>query len=195
VKRVVLVMGASALLGACSTLPPPVSGEHAAIRERARADKHAAFSLSGRFVVKGPQQSVSAGLDWAHSDALDELQVNGPLGKTLARLTRDVNGVRLVDDRQRISEAATLDELASELFGARVPLTRAAGWVTARPGTADVLSRDALGRVSVLAEQGWRVEYTAYEDDTPDALPRQIEASDGEYSLRLRVDAWYLLPP
>jgi outer membrane lipoprotein LolB len=189
------MMAASGVLAACSTLQQTESGEQAAIRERARADVHAAFSLSGRFVMKGPQQTVSAALDWAHSDVRDELQVNGPLGKTLARLTRDPDGVRLVDDRQQVSEAATLDELAGALFGARVPLTRAAGWVTARPGTADVLSRDALGRVSVLAEQGWRVEYTAYEDDTPDALPRQIEASDGEYSLLLRVDAWYPFQP
>ena len=77
---------------------------------------------------------------------------------------------------------------------AELPLSRAAYWVTGRPGSADVRARDAAGRVAVLTEQSWRVEFTEYDGESPDALPRQIDASDGEHSFRLRIDAWYPLP-
>jgi outer membrane lipoprotein LolB len=193
--RALLCAGALALAG-CAALPPPAGEDPQvlALRERARDALNPAFSLSGRFVVKGPEQTASAALDWQHAKDRDELQINGPLGKVLAQLVRDAQGVRLIDERQRVTEAATIDELSRAVFGAELPLSRAAYWVTGRPGNADVRSRDAAGRVAVLTEQSWRVEFTEYDGDGPDALPRQIDASDGEHSFRLRIDAWYPLP-
>ncbi len=181
-------------LAACSTRPPATADERTTVRAMARDSRNAMFSLSARFVVKGPEQTASASLDWQHSAASDELQVNGPLGKVLALLTRDVSGVTLVDDRQQVTRAASLDELARATLGADIPLTGAAYWVTGRSGLADVRSRDAAGRISVLTERGWRVEFVEYEDDSPDALPRLIEATNGEYSFRLLVDVWNPLP-
>ena len=181
-------------LTACSTRPPLSVDEHTFIRAAARDARNAMFSLSGRFVVKGPDQTASASLDWQHSTARDELQINGPLGKVLAQLNRDETGVQLIDDGQRVTRAASLDDLARSAFGADIPLTGAAYWVTGRPGRALVMSRDSVGRISALSERGWRVEFVQYEDDTPEALPRLIEASDGEYSFRLLVDAWNPLP-
>ncbi|HEY9193705.1 MAG TPA: lipoprotein insertase outer membrane protein LolB [Methyloversatilis sp.] len=192
-SRWLLVLSACALT-ACTTLPQPGADQRSQVRALARSERDAAFSLSGRFVVKGPDQSASASLDWQHSSAQDELQINGPLGKVLAQLTRDADGVKLIDERQRVTTAVSLDELARQAFGADLPLTRAAHWVTGRPGSADVRSRDAFGRVSVLTERGWRVEFIEYEDDSPDALPVQIDATDGENSFRLRVDSWYPVP-
>ena len=46
----------------------------------------------------------------------------------------------------------------------------------------------------MLTERGWRVEFIEYEDDSADALPVQIDATDGENSFRLRVDNWYPVP-
>lgn len=181
-------------LTACSSVPPTGGDERTQIRALAQRADHPAFSLTGRFVVKGPDESASASLDWLHSDERDELQINGPLGKILAQLTRDAGGVKLVDDRQRVSEAATLDELARDVFGASLPLTRVAYWVTGRAGRADIASRDAAGRIGTMWEQGWRVEFVEYEDGAADALPRQIEASNGQYSFRLRIDDWFPLP-
>ncbi|WP_306477534.1 lipoprotein insertase outer membrane protein LolB [Methyloversatilis sp.] len=185
-----LVAACAATLSACATRPPVSLDEHGLIRSMARDERAAAFSLSGRFVVKGPDQSASASLDWQHAQDRDELQINGPLGKVLAQLTRDASGVRLVDDGQRVTRAATLDELARAAFGADIPLTGAAYWVTGRPGGASVTSRDGTGRIAALTERGWRVEFVRYEDDSADALPRLIEASDGEHSFRLLIDEW-----
>jgi outer membrane lipoprotein LolB len=182
------------LLAGCATRPVLPPDQQTLIRARARDDHGAAFSLSARFVVKGPDQTASASLDWQHSSESDELQINGPLGKVLALLNRDAGGVRLTDDRQRVTQAATLDELAYAAFGADIPLNGAAYWVTGRAGRALVMSRDVAGRLSVLSERGWRIEFVEYEDDSAEALPRLIEASDGEHSFRLLVDAWNPVP-
>ena len=188
---VALCVGA---LAACATRPPVSVDQHALIRDMARDERAAMFSLSGRFVVKGPEQSASASLDWQHARDRDELQINGPLGKVLAQLTRDEDGVRLIDDSQRVTRAASLNELARAAFGADIPLTGAAYWVTGRPGDASIMSRDASGRIAVLSARGWRVEFVRYEDDSADALPSLIEASDGEHSFRLLIDAWHSVP-
>jgi outer membrane lipoprotein LolB len=181
-------------LSACVTRSPVSIDQQALIRSMARDDQAAVFSLSGRFVVKGPEQSASASLEWQHARALDALQINGPLGKVLAQLTRDEDGVRLVDENQRVTRARSLDELAHAAMGADVPLTRVAYWVTGRAGGASILSRDASGRIRALSERGWRVEFVRYEDDSVDALPRLIEASDGEHSFRLLIDEWHVVP-
>lgn len=187
--RVLSLASALALAG-CAGLPPPESHEAHAVAVRARSASDPAFQLVGRFVVRGPEQTASAALAWEHSIARDELRVNGPLGKVLAELVRDERGVRLTDDRQRVTEAATLDELSRAVFGADLPLSSAAYWVTGRSGAAEVRARDPQGRVAVLMERRWRIEFTEYDGDRPDALPRQIDASDGEHSFRLRIDEW-----
>ncbi len=183
--------GALALAG-CAAVPtqPEGSADASAIESRARDPQRPAFSLTGRFVVKGPEQTASAALDWQHSTERDELQINGPLGKVLAQLVRDERGVRLMDEGHRVTEAASLDELSQRVFGAALPLSRAAYWVTGRAGSGEVRARDAAGRIAVLSERNWRVEFAGYHGDGPEALPRQIEASDGEYSFRLRIDEW-----
>lgn len=193
VVRMALVAACAAILSACATRAPVRLDEHALIRSMARDERAATFALSGRFVVKGPDQSASASLDWEHTQDRDELQINGPLGKVLAQLTRDASGVRLIDDGRRVTHAATLDALARAAFGADIPLTGAAHWVTGRPGGSSVTSRDAAGRIAVLTERGWRVEFVRYEDDSADALPHLIEASDGERSFRLLIDEWSLV--
>ncbi|WP_018413029.1 lipoprotein insertase outer membrane protein LolB [Methyloversatilis thermotolerans] len=191
--RGAVLVSAIALTG-CASVPSPDAQDAHALERRARQGEDAAFSLSARFVVRGPERTASAAMDWLHTRERDELQINGPLGKVLARLVRDDHGVRLVDDRQRVVEAASLDALSSELFGVRLPLSRAAIWVTGQAGTADVRARDAQGRVAVLTEGGWRVEFAEYASAEADALPQQIDASDGEHSFRLRIDAWHPVP-
>ena len=190
--RAFICAGVLALAG-CAAVSPQSEEPASPIALRARDAVDPAFSLSGRFVVKGPDQTGSAALDWTHSTRHDELQVNGPLGKVLAQLVRDERGVRLIDERQRVTEAASLDALSRAVFGMELPLSRAAVWVTGRAGSADIRARDAAGRIAVLSERNWRVEFTEYDGTGPEALPRQIDASDGEYRFRLRIDEWF--PP
>jgi hypothetical protein len=120
--RAFICAGVLALAG-CAAVPPQSDESASPIALRARDAVDPAFSLSGRFVVKGPDQTGSAALDWTHSTRHDELQVNGPLGKVLAQLVRDERGVRLIDERQRVTEAASLDALSRAVFGMELPLS------------------------------------------------------------------------
>lgn len=178
------------LLSGCAGFgePPKVAPE--ALRTGLHTGQTGAFALLGRVAVKGPDQGFSAGLDWKHDVDTDELLLIGPLGGTLMRLTRDAEGVRLIDDKRRETRTGSLEALAERVLGVPLPLSRVAGWLVGRPGDARVFERDEQGRLRSLAEAGWRVEYLEYEDDSPHALPRLLQASDDIHQIRLRVDEW-----
>jgi outer membrane lipoprotein LolB len=41
-----------------------------------------------------------------------------------------------------------------------------------------------------LVDKGWIVDYLAYRDESPEAMPRLVDISRGEFRLRLVVDRW-----
>ena len=59
---------------------------------------------------------------------------------------------------------------------------------------AEVRDLDTAGRPQQVFDQGWRIDYTGYADDTAAALPRRLEISRGDARVRLIIDSWTALP-
>ena len=43
--------------------------------------------------------------------------------------------------------------------------------------------------------QAWQVDYLAFEDDVPDALPTRLFLQHGDLEIRLAIDTWTLEKP
>ncbi len=179
---------AAVIVSACAAVPsvPP-----AAELRPARNDI-GQFALAGRVAVRNGPESFSARIDWTHSaDGRDEILVTSPLGQGLARLSADRGGANIETAEGQRHEAADLDALSEQLFGARLPLSQLPRWVVGQVWNAvDGLELDAAGRPARFADQGWEVVYLEYEDAAPEALPKLIRLRRGELELRLKVDQW-----
>jgi outer membrane lipoprotein LolB len=188
------VAGCAVLLSACTTLAPPPEGEGIALRP-ARSEIHR-FDLVGRVAVKSASASFSAQLDWRHDgDNSERIVLSSPLGQGLAQLDFDGGAARLRTARGEQFEAASLDDLSAQVFGARLPLSRLPLWVIGQvTDGVEHLAVDDRGRPESFDAAGWRVAYSSYEHAGPDALPSLIRLSRDELDVRLKIDRWNLTP-
>jgi len=153
------------------------------------------FSLSGRLSVSDGKQSASGRLDWSRSAGADRWTVFSPLGQIVAQIDSEPDGAEvLLADGERRYAPQVADLIPMLLPGAAeagFPSERLAAWVQAAPPDgAEVRTLDAQGRPARLIDKGWIINYLGYRDESPEALPRLVDISRGEFRLRLVVDRW-----
>ena len=154
----------------------------------------AGYTLEGRVSVKRGDTARQAGLVWQHGLERDEIELSGPLGQKAAHLSRDAGGARLETASRETFTAANWGSLAERVLGVALPLDNLAHWVTA---TIDMeaardTQRDPAGRPLRVWDNGWQIDYRAYESAEPDALPTLIELHCDDIDVRLKIDTWQL---
>lgn len=138
-----------ALLSACSTLAPTPTAERQYI---------------GRFSVvttlAGKRDSGSGRFKLAVDGSALVLDLDTPLGSTLARVEVDPQGARLTapaDGGQRVVQGASAEALTYEVLGWPLPVAGFRDWIEGRP-VADRPSKPiAATEGSAFAQDGWTV--------------------------------------
>lgn len=157
-----------------------------------RAADARGFELFGRIAVRYGVEAAGGQLRWRHDPGGDEMLISSPLGQGLARILRDGESVTLTTADGREYRAADAELLTERVLGFRVPLTGLSDWVQGRPatGAAEVTRarRDAQGRLELLEQAGWRIEYLAYADDG--RLPARLRLTYPALELRLVIAEW-----
>ncbi|MCL7715202.1 lipoprotein insertase outer membrane protein LolB [Stenotrophomonas mori] len=207
------VLGGLAILalGGCGTLaprqPPPVAVHTtdlpaAEAARRALLDARPDWSFQGRVAISKGRSGGSGRIDWQQRQDGYEVALAAPVtrqGWTLsggagqaARLEGLEGGPRSGGDAAQLLLQAT---------GWEIPVEGLAAWVRGRPaaqtGGPDYQGYDAEGLPRVLQQGGWRIDYLAWypADAGQPALPRRIEAANGDAKVRLIVDEWHLDGP
>jgi len=179
-----LLAGCAQLPGFETQAPPPAFSP---------SPVPAAFRLEGRVSVRAGEESFSGGLTWRREAAGEELLLSTPLGQGVAELRGDREGMTLVDAKGRAHRAADADGLVRQALGLELPLGGLAWWVVGQPRP-DVPYRaeaDAAGRLAVLEQDDWRIDFSRYEARDGRVLPGKLVARRGsDLEVRLVVDAW-----
>lgn len=184
-----LILASAGLLAACAQLPgfrtppPPL----------ALQTPPGAFRLEGRVSVKTSEQSFAGGMTWRHASGGQELLLRTPLGQGVAELKGDAQGVELRDVEGRLHRATDAEALVRQALGVTLPLRGLASWVVgnARPGAPYQAEADAEGRLGVLNQDGWRIEFSRYTDAGGYLLPGKLVARRADdIEIRLVVDRW-----
>ena len=145
----------------------------------------APFTLNGRIAIRQGEQAYHGTLYWRHSARSDALTLTGPLGQGAAELRRDGNTAVLQLPDGQCHEAATLEALATRLFGAALPITALPDWIR---GIAPDATLDAQQRPLLLVlPDAWSVEWLRYDDD---GRPQLLQLESPEVGVRLRIDSW-----
>jgi outer membrane lipoprotein LolB len=142
------------LAAGCAT-PPPVSGElplAAAGRMALRVEAH-----GGR-----PAQSQSAAFEWRGAGERGALNVLSPLGTQVAQARWAPGEVWLVTP-EGTWRFDTLEELAEQAFGERLPLQAWGHWLAGRPwpGAAAAPLEQPEGPAG-FEQLGWRVDLSRH---------------------------------
>lgn len=169
-------LAAALLLGACASL------------ELGEAGTDLEFELAGRLAARQAGESFSGNVTWRHAPGADEMLFSTPLGQGVARIVREGEAVTLSTAEPREYRAADAESLTEQVLGFRLPLAGLADWVRARPakGAPFDAARDPDGRLQRLQQNGWTIEYQAFENERPARLRLTYPGIE----LRLAISQW-----
>jgi len=177
------LMGLALVLGGCASVQPVP----------ANAGRAAPFDLLGRVLVRYEDKAFSANVRWMHAVDADEISLMTPTGQALAQMHEDATGATLTGADQKQYRAARVESLTRQALGWELPMARMQYWVrgAAVPNSpVDITERNADGKISKLAQDGWRISYEYYPAAENDGLPRRIEVVGATQTLRLVIDTW-----
>ncbi|MBI3147853.1 MAG: outer membrane lipoprotein LolB [Betaproteobacteria bacterium] len=171
------------VLSACASAPELA-------RDRAPVE---GFALTARLGVRSAEQGFTGGLGWVHEAGADQLSITSPLGQTVAQIEL-APGAAVLRLPERVLQAADLTELMEREMGWALPLQGLSDWVRARPraGTPYDAEYDPGGRLALLRQDGWTIEYQRHFDEAPAARakPQRLLLRHGVIELRLVIDRW-----
>jgi outer membrane lipoprotein LolB len=174
----ILLSVALLVLSGCATVLPPVQSESVP------------FALNGRIKVVHDGTSDSAGLRWIHLAQSDEILLLTPLGQTVARIYRD-NTHATLDEGDKHYSDTDIEPLMMQVLGWRLQLDALHHWVLGMKTADDtIIDYDKLGRITVLRQDGWEVQYMSFADETAHSLPRRMLLTRPDLQLTLLIDEW-----
>jgi outer membrane lipoprotein LolB len=170
-----LVLPLLILLGACAQL-------------ETRVPQDVEFDIEGRLAVRYGDEAFSGNLAWRHAGRSDELLITSALGAGVARLVRDGDAITLSTAEPREYRGSDAGALTEEVLGFRLPVRGLTDWVRGRAsesGPASTQYGDD-GRLRVLEQAGWRIEYLEYQAQ----LPTRMRLTYPGIELRLAISQW-----
>lgn len=182
--RAWLIVGACALVTACSSVPkaPLATGEGDFVR-------------TGRFAITvtesdGQQQAVQGGFHWNDDGRRYRLDLTSPLGSVQARVEGRPGYATLTKADGTVYEADSPDSLAEEALGGPIPMSHLRGWMRGRIAEASAtdVKRDDDGRPSSFNQDDWRARLSRYDTQGPGLLVLDRAEPGRRIVVRLAVD-------
>ena len=184
------------LLGACSSLrtaplappKPELASSHLAAIAALRT-----WRLTARIGVQRDDQGFSADLDWYERDGVFDLRLAAPLNGGTFALAGDASAVTLRGPKGEHYVADNAEALMDSHFGWALPVSGARHWIKGIPAphpTPTQEIRDAEGRWTDFAQDGWRVSILDYTRVTGMSLPRKLFLNRDDLKVRLVIKAW-----
>jgi outer membrane lipoprotein LolB len=187
-------LAAALSLAGCASLtqPPTPIDPEAQARHLRNLEQIGAFSLSGRMAVQTEKRGFSGSLRWKHTEEGDHFALYSPLGAQVADIKSNGDGVTLTTNDRKIYQADNAETLLQQTMGWSLPLTGLSDWIIGRPTSSayEVIARDAQGRLSRLKQDGWDIEYSAYQTVDGTDLPSKVLLRSPQLDLKLLVDQW-----
>ncbi|MFA5677397.1 MAG: lipoprotein insertase outer membrane protein LolB [Pseudomonas sp.] len=195
--RNLLVLTLTLVLGACSNLHHretlEFGGDTAAWQaHRKLVTPLDSWTLQGKLGVRAPSESGSGTLYWLqHQDEYD-IRLSGPLGRGATRILGNDQGVILDIAGQPPASAVSAEALLEQQVGWRLPVEHLLWWVRGLPAP-DSPSRLQLNpnsQLARLAQAGWTVEYSRYQQIDGVPLPQRLQLSGYDMLLTLVITNW-----
>ncbi len=156
------------------------------------------FDVLGRVRVSYQGTATTANYRWAHAADADDLWLMTPTGQALAQIREDFDGAMITTAEQKQYRASSVETLTKQALGWELPMSRLQHWIRAQtvPNLpAQIIERDATGKIRQLAQDGWRITYDYYPATVNEGLPRLMEVVGAGQTLRLVIDTWRIDTP
>jgi outer membrane lipoprotein LolB len=193
---------AALVLSGCAALRPPPAPTPGTDDPRWLARQQAlaaldTFTLSGRVAIQRGSEGGGAKLRWRQAGDSTDLRIMAPMAQGTFRLQGDSTGVALTAPDGRQYAAENFEDLMATHLDWSLPVDGARYWVRGIPDPAERIEHigfDGAGRLSDLAQAGWRISVLEYRDVDGKSLPARLFLNAGDLKIRLAIDTWTFAP-
>lgn len=199
----VLMLAACTSVGTQKTPVPDVVYSVSPAAERAEAARvqvlraQPNWEFQGRVAVSKGRNGGSGRIEWQQQGSQYQIRLSAPVTRQSWLLSGDsrLGSGRLEGLDGGPREGADARQLLLEATGWDIPVNQLSDWtrgLVLADSDEHGLERDAEGRPRRLQQAGWVVDYLDWQaaQDAEPALPRRIEASQGDAKVRLVIDQW-----
>lgn len=195
--RLVTVVLLAALTSACSSFHQretlELGGDGANWQaHRQSIEPLKSWILQGKLGLRSEQESGSGTLWWQQADRAYDIRLSGPLGRGATRIQGEPSGVTLEMAGHPTYQAQSAEDLLEQQIGWRLPVDHLLWWVRGLPDPdrPSRLQLDAESRAARIAQAGWTVEYSRYQQVGNIELPQRLQLSGHGILLTLVITDW-----
>lgn len=153
------------------------------------------WEAKGAFSIQhSPQKPVIAAYDWQQfGNRNSRIRISSSLDIYSAVIWRRPGTVTLQKNREQIYRAKTATQLMQKNLGWSLPINNLSYWIkgAAAPGRSREHA-DAFGHLLTLWQQGWVINYGAYETVSGIDLPKVIYMSRPGFEAKIVVNTWQI---
>ncbi|HSW94218.1 MAG TPA: lipoprotein insertase outer membrane protein LolB [Gammaproteobacteria bacterium] len=195
-KWIFLVMAFWGLSG-CASLSheKPAAPEPSPVSSANRVDvlsniQH--WDLKGLIAIRNARDAWSATWQWHQNKRNYTIGLQGPLGSGSMELTGTPGSVVLETGDGKKFTSTSPENLLEKQLGWRLPVSNLYYWIRGLPvpNVPTEKTLDAKGRLSVLAQQGWRIEYSRYLSVMGVDLPGNMILNNAALNVKLVIKQW-----
>jgi len=180
------------LLSACSTVEPLPSDDGTPEQHQDSLKGFHHWFISGRAAIQNGVESWHVNLLWLQQADDYQIRLFGPFGSGQVQLNGNPARVELLTSADERYMASDADQLLYEKTGVRMPVNELRYWLVGKssPNGHKEARYDRHGRLTLLQQGEWRVQYKSYTLVNGLVLPSKIFAKKDDLDVRLVIDAW-----
>ncbi|MCX4187011.1 lipoprotein insertase outer membrane protein LolB [Methylophaga sp. OBS4] len=151
------------------------------------------WAFRGRTVIIQGKEGWNAGISWQEQGENYLIKLSGPFAQGGIILDGNDRQVTLtLDDGEKMT-AATPEQLLAEAMGWLLPVSALRDWIRGIPYSqlpVDSQQLDAKGRLTLLKQAGWEIEFLRYMPFENYSMPSKVFMKHPDLSVRLVVSDW-----
>jgi outer membrane lipoprotein LolB len=196
-KWILAVISLICLAGCASISPSPLSQDKStSFESRTQAlTPIQTWNVKGLIAIRTAKNAYSANWNWQQITYSNyKIELFGPLGAGAVQLIGRRNFVMLHTSDGKEFTATHPESLLEQQLGWRLPVSYLYYWIRGLPVPAIPAEKhfDAYHHLSLLIQDGWRVDYPRYTPTNGIDLPNKMILTHPDITVKIIINRWQL---
>lgn len=184
-----LILTTVLFLSACATLAPEQTHFISWPKREAHLEKIKCWDATGSLSIATRDHVVFANFHWQQQNDQYTILLESPLDLVAAKLIGNAHSVSLQNNNKPPVIADSPDDLVQMELGWQLPMTPLAEWIRGIPAPhlPYQLQLDAAGRLQILQQAGWNIEFLQYQRFENDDRPTLIQLTRPGLRVKIKL--------